>query len=219
MLRKVLLPMVVLLLLGSSQQAAGAVLCMNSSGSVFVSDQCKGGAVPVDPGSVVGLQGPPGPTGPTGPAGPAGQAGPTGPVGPAGPTGATGATGAAGPAGPTGPAGLPGGGGNVLFAAVFDAVLVASTPGTIYLGEDASNITTVRFPVDVSNCAPVVVAGAGGPADPAHPTMFPPGTSNLPTSNPGDVQFSFTQFDVNKSLYVSVSVTNFYLIVACNSSS
>jgi len=71
MVRRVLLPVMVMLLFGISSYAEALVLCMNPSGSVFASDQCKGGAIQINP-SAVGLVGPAGPRGPAGPAGPIG---------------------------------------------------------------------------------------------------------------------------------------------------
>lgn len=89
MARKPLFAMVLGVLFGMSSYAEALVLCVNPSGSVTVSDQCKGNSIQITPGMVAGLQGP---------------AGPAGPVGATGSTGATGATGATGPAGPAGPA-------------------------------------------------------------------------------------------------------------------
>src|SRR5262249_50887974 len=97
MVRKVLFPvMVLLLLVGMSASVDALILCANPSGSVVALPQCKAGMTQLDP-VVLGIAGPPGPQGPVGPAGPAGATGPAGPTGPAGATG---------PAGPQGPVGV-----------------------------------------------------------------------------------------------------------------
>src|SRR5438552_1143818 len=81
MVRKVLLPIMVLLLVGASSSADALVLCVtNGSGIVVALDSCKAGQTQVAPASV-GLQGPPGPQGPAGPAGSAGATGPKGTAG------------------------------------------------------------------------------------------------------------------------------------------
>ena len=75
-----------LAMVASAPSAEALVLCVNSSGSVAVLEQCKSGMVQLDP-AAVGLVGPAGPQGPTGPAGPQGPTGPAGPQGPTGPAG------------------------------------------------------------------------------------------------------------------------------------
>lgn len=102
----------VVLLVGMASYAEALVLCVNPSGSVFVSSACKGSQVQLDP-AAVGLVGPPGPQGPQGI------------QGPAGPTGATGATGPAGPAGPQGPQGDDGGLSTATFAGTAAPVQLA----------------------------------------------------------------------------------------------
>lgn len=97
-----------LFLLGVSSNADALVLCKNASGAVFVTDECKGGAVQINP-SDVGLVGPQGPQGPAGLAGPVGPAGPQGPMGLPGLPGTQGPAGPVGPAGPQGPQGPAGG--------------------------------------------------------------------------------------------------------------
>lgn len=93
-----LMVLVTLALAGISAYAETLVLCVNPSGSVFASQQCKGGTIQLNP-AAVGLVGPQGPAGPMGPTGATGPMGPAGPTGPMGPTGATGATGPTGPPG------------------------------------------------------------------------------------------------------------------------
>ena len=64
--RKALFATVVGVLFGMSSYAEALVLCVNPSGSVTVSDQCKGNSIQITPGMVAGLQGPAGPAGPVG---------------------------------------------------------------------------------------------------------------------------------------------------------
>jgi hypothetical protein len=106
MIRRLLVAAVVMLVSVISTHPDALVLCMNASGSLFASDQCKGGTVAIDP-TTVGLVGPPGPAGPPGPQGQAGPAGPTGsqglsgPPGPRGPSDAYWAHGDVGPIHPS----------------------------------------------------------------------------------------------------------------------
>jgi hypothetical protein len=81
--RKTLIATAVVLLFGMSSYAEALVLCANPSGSVTVSDQCKGNSIQVTPGMVTGLQGPAGPAGPAGVPGATGATGATGPAAPA----------------------------------------------------------------------------------------------------------------------------------------
>jgi collagen triple helix repeat protein len=100
MVRKVLSTVMVLLLVGMiSSYGEALVLCVNPSGSVFASNQCKNGTIQIDPAAagLVGPTGPQGPQGPTGPQGPQGPQGGQGPQGPTGPQGAQGPQGAPGP--------------------------------------------------------------------------------------------------------------------------
>src|SRR5262249_24681971 len=144
---KTLVPVFAMFLTGITSYAHALTLCVNSSGSVFASDQCKGGAIPLDPGPA-GLVGPPGPQGPSGPAGPVG---PVGPQGPAGPQGVAGPAGPEGPQGPTGPAGPCS---NALFAIVLAngnlAVGTASSASRVAQGS-----YEVVFGTDVGQCAAV----------------------------------------------------------------
>jgi hypothetical protein len=75
MVRALHVPLTALFLVAVTWSADAAVLCMNSSGSVFVRDGCKSNQKVLDP-VALGLVGPPGPQGPIGPQGPAGPPGP-----------------------------------------------------------------------------------------------------------------------------------------------
>ena len=137
----------VLSLVASLPSAEAAVLCVNSSGALFVRDNCKAGLTQLDPASVglVGPTGPAGPTGPTGPTGPQGLAGSIGPVGPTGPAGP------AGPTGPTGPAGISGaytnfGAGDLQRIAGGTTQTVASV--TLPAGNYTISATAVGNPID-----------------------------------------------------------------------
>src|SRR5262244_825976 len=151
MVRKVLFPvMVLLLLVGMSASVDALILCANPSGSVVALPQCKAGMTQLDP-VVLGIAGPPGPQGPAGPAGPAGATGPagsTGPVGATGPAGPTGPTGATGPAGPQGPVGV-----GLIANVYYDpqsgvSLLSGSSMGTS-VDRLSAGIYVVTFPIDV----------------------------------------------------------------------
>ena len=195
--------MVLVTLVGISAYAEALVLCVNPSGSVFASEQCKGGTIQLNPGAV-GL------TGPQGPAGPAGPAGPTGATGPAGPTGPTGATGPAGPTGltgATGPAGPAGSSGNVLFANVAgDGTLLSGTAGTSVDDHSLlSGIYFIHFGTDVSACAGVATAGGGS----ATANLFM-GFDGVPER----VAILWQHFDPSDGFYHNTDVA-FQLIVVC----
>lgn len=96
--------MVLVTLVVICAHAEALVLCVNPSGSVFASEQCKGGTIQLDPGAV-GLTGPAGPAGPQGPQGIPGPAGPPGLEGIPGPAGPQGLQGLKGDQGIPGPAG------------------------------------------------------------------------------------------------------------------
>lgn len=98
MIRKAMRAGLLASLLTVSAGADALVICMNSSGLVFVQTRCTAGLTVLNP-AAVGLVGPQGPAGPRGPAGPEGPAGPLGAMGPIGPMGAIGPAGAQGPAG------------------------------------------------------------------------------------------------------------------------
>ena len=184
--------MVLVTLVGISAYAEALVLCVNPSGSVFASEQCKGGTIQLNPGAV-GL------TGPQGPAGPAG---------PAGPTGATGSVGPAGPTGATGPAGPAGSSGNVLFANVAgDGTLLSGTAGTSVDAHSLlSGIYFIHFGTDVSACAGVATAGGGS----ATANLFM-GFDGVPDR----VAILWRHFDPSDGFYHDTDVT-FQLIVVCD---
>jgi len=183
-------------LVGISAYAEALVLCVNPSGSVFASEQCKGGTIQLNPGAV-GLRGPPGPAGPAGPQGPAGSSGP------AGPTGATGPAGPVGPTGATGPAGPAGSSGNVLFANVdYDGTLLRGTATSVEF--HPFGIYYIHFDTDVSACAGVATAGGGSR------------TANLFMGSPdaNSVAILWTQFNSSADAYVEIAAA-FQLIVVC----
>ncbi len=185
--------MVLVTLVGICAHAEALVLCVNPSGSVFASEQCKGGAIQLNP-VAVGLQGP------AGPAGPAGPTGPTGATGPAGPTGPTGATGPAGPAGSSG---------NALFADVAgDGTLLSGTPGT-RVEFAPPGIYYIHFATDVSACAGVATAGGGSRTA----NLFMGGTEVVP--DPKTVGILWKTFDPSVDSYVEVGAA-FQLIVVCD---
>lgn len=182
MLRRAIVPLMAVLVIGIATYAEALVLCIGPSGNVTVSEQCKGNSIPMNPAST-GLQGPAGPAGPQGPAGPAGPVGATGPIGPVGPAGAVGPQGPAGPAGgtgaagpqgpvgpagpagpvgPQGPAGPAGAGGTVLRAIWLDSIvegqdfsgLMTGTSAGVAVGL-AGNEYILTFPQNVAQCAGV----------------------------------------------------------------
>ena len=191
MVRKLLLPMMVLLLVGVSSYADALVLCFNSSGSVFVSDVCRGGMVQLNP-SATGL------------------VGPTGATGPAGPTGATGATGPAGATGATGPTGSqgPSGTGTGMIAIVSDdpefgvSLSAGTTPG-ITVDRVSNGQYIVTFPSSVIECAGVASAVTGG------------GIVNVQMGNFGNNQATVFIVNFNNGTINFLNV-GFSLAVVCN---
>jgi hypothetical protein len=175
--------MVLVTLVGISAYAEALVLCVNPSGSVFASEQCKGGAIQLNPGAV-GLTGLPGPAGPAGPQGPAGSSGPAGP---------TGATGPAGPAGSSG---------NVLFANVdYDGNLLSGTATSVEYYP--FGIYYIHFNTDVSACAGVATAGGGSRT--ANLFMGSPDANS--------VAILWTQFNSSADAYVEIAAAFQLIVV------